>query len=195
MSIKFKPDGAIYPTMIRDDVLTVDMGDGSFDVKLPFHVPSYDYDSTVFPMSDIMGYFDNGQEILVIRFSGTATRFSKDLEVLGFVKFDTQSILSNIVTLNVGAVFDGQANTSNCQSYPCSIRIPKSHNFFTFECSNDPEPLVIKPENNEKFMEEIMKGNRISPALVKTGANQYEESRGAYQVIGRPLRSSGFADI
>lgn len=193
MSIKFRKDGPTYPTSVSDGKLVVYMGTGSFVMNFDFLKSTHEQSNVYFPMCNIMAYLENDIEIIVMRFDGTVTKYTKDYEVIGFSKFDVKSIYSNLITLPVGCVFTGVQGDR--QAHTCSIRMLKDTEVCVFECSNDPEPLQFIADRNPKFCEEIVKGNRIFPALVKVGPNQYADEREAYSIESTPIHITGTVDI
>lgn len=193
MSIKFRKDGPTYPTSVEPGRLIVYMGTGSFTVELGFLTTVHDKSNLFFPMCEVMAYLENSEEIVVMRFNGTVTRYNRNYEVIGFSKFDVYSIYKNIITLPVGCVFSGVSGDR--QAHSCSVRMLKDTEVCTFECSNDPEPIQFIAAENPQFCEELVKGTRIFPALIKSGPNEYSDERGVYVIKSTPIKTTGFADI
>ena len=193
MSLKFRKDGPTYPTEVKDGSLIVYMGTGSFSVKFPFLLADHLLSNISFPMSNIMVYLDNGEEIIVMRFDGTVTKYNQNLEVVGFSKFDKNELYEHVTTLPVGCVFSGVSGDR--QAHQSCVRILKGTDVCTFECTNDPEALQFDAAANPKFCEELVRGNKIFPALIKTGDNQYADDKGEYTIVSTPIKVTGFADI
>lgn len=194
MSIKFRRDGAVFPTEVTNGVLRIHVGNTAIEQPLKIMDGlEFSYDNTWFDMSDIMGYFNNGEFIVVIRFNGTATKLTQDYKVVGFCKFDTKDILSHLVYLPVGCVID--ISTGDRVALPCSIYSIVDKDAYVLECTNDPEPIAFVPDQNPKFCDEIVHGTRYFPSLIKVDVNQYEEDSGKYSVIGQPLKITGGVTI
>ena len=193
MAIKFRKDGPTYPTEVKDGKLIVHLGTGSFAEEFPFLLTDHQTSNVSFPMSNIMVYLQNDVEIIIMRFDGTVTKFNLDREIVGFSKFDKDKLYKHIITLPVGCVFSGVSGDR--QAHQCCVRILKDTEVSTFECMNDPEPLQFEATANPKFCDELVRGNKIFPALIKTGDNQYSEDKGAYDLVATPIKVTGFADI
>ena len=194
MSIKFRRDGAVFPTEVTDGVLRIHVG--TTVIEHPLQILKgldFPYDNTWFDMSDIMGYFNNGEVIVVVRFDETATKLTQDYKVTGFCKFNPKEILDHLVYLPVGCVID--VSGGDRVALPCSIYNVLDSDAYLLECTNDPEPIVFIPNQNPIFSNEIMHGTRYFPSLIKTGPNRYEEDSGKYVVIGTPLRITGGVTI
>lgn len=193
MSIKLRRDGPTYPTSVSSGVLTVYMGLGSFDVKLPFPTTDHGYCNKYFPVSNIMCYLENDEEIIVIRFDGTVTKFNHDYEVTGFTKMDVRLFYTDIVTLPVGCVVE--TNGPYRKLHSCSIRILRNEDICTFECTNDPEPLSFRVVDNPEFAAELAKGTQFFPSLIRVEKNVYHEDIGKYALKSTPILNTGFADV
>ena len=193
MSIKFRKDGAVFPTSVENGVLTVYMGEHKFSVNLPFLKEDYQYDNSYFPVSNIMCYLNNGSEIIVMRFDGSVTKFTQDYEVTGFTKFEKRDILGNIILLPVGCVFSGPVG--NRQALECSVYILKDTDCTVFECVGDPEAIVFDVKENKEFADELARGTRIFPSLWKRGANDYVEDQSRYEIKGYPMHLTGTIEV
>lgn len=193
MSIKFRRDGAVFPTSVTDGVLRIHLGNTELKHPLKLLSDEYPYDNTWFEMSNIMCYLDNGETIVVLRFDGTATKLTHDNKVIGFMKFDFKEIYSHLVYLPVGCTFNVVGNDR--VAMPCSIYSIPEESVFALECIGDPEPIIFEPNENPKFCDEIVHGTRYYPSLVNAGTNKYVEDSGKYEVKGSALKITGFAGI
>lgn len=193
MSIKFIKDGPTYPTSAGDGQFTVYMGTGQFTVECGLFKSRHEISNLSFPMCSIMAYFENDEEIIVMRFDGTVSKYNKEKELVGFSKFDIGLINQHIITLPVGCVFSGVQGDR--QAHSCYVRMLKDADICTFECVNDPEPIQFRPEDNPHFCDELVRGNRIFPALIRLDKNKYADERQAYVINSKPILITGQADI
>lgn len=183
----------MFPTSVENNVLTIHMGDTKYEVKLPFPIGDYQYDNSWFPVSNIMCYLDNGEEIVVMRFDETVTKFTKDYEVIGFSKFKMSSIKEGITTLPVGCEWVGDRDRR--QAYQCTVYIVNGTECTLFESTHSEVPILFKTKENPGFVDELMRGTRYFPALVSDGRNHYTEDTGKYELIGIPINVTGYVVI
>lgn len=193
MSIKFRRDGAVFPTEVKNGSLIVHLGENQFEHTMKLLSEDFPYDNTYFPMSNIMAYLSNDEYIVILRFDGTATKLTKDYKVIGFVKFDYHDIYEHIVYLPVGCTVSGPPGDR--VATPCSVYSIPDSGSYVLECIGDPEPIVFDPMMNPMFSSEIVHGTRYFPTLVQTGANKYTEDCGKYEVIGTPLKITQSIEI
>lgn len=193
MSIKFRKDGATFPTSVKDGVLTIHMGNAKINIDVPFIKRDCAYENNCFPVSNVMCFLDGGDEKYVLRFDGTVTKFTADLCVIGFLKIDIKLIYQNIATLPYGCVKIGEDRDSMVQ--PCTVYIVKGTECTVLECMSDPEPICFKASENQGFISELVKGTRYFPVIVSTGPNSYSEDKGSYDIVGYPLKITGYYDI
>ena len=193
MSLKFRRDGAVFPTEVKDGNLIIHFNESSISIPFKFLKEDFDFDNRNFPMSNVMAYLENSEHILVMRFDGTVTIMNKDLTVVGFNKFDRKIIYDRMLYLPVGTVLvwgDNIRRLLNCYVYKA-----KETGTWILTCSEDPEPIVFIPEENPLFCEDIIKGIRIRPGLIKIGKNEYADDEGKYTVIGTPIRVTGHIEL
>lgn len=193
MSLKFRRDGAVFPTEVKDGKLIIHFNESSISIPFKFLKEDFDFDNRDFPMSNVMAYLENAEHILVMRFDGTVTIMNKDLTVVGFNKFDRKIIYDRMLYLPVGTVLvwgDNIKRLLNCYVYKA-----KETGTWILTCSEDPEPIVFIPEENPLFCEDIIKGIRIRPGLIKTGKNEYADDEGKYTVIGTPIKVTGHIEL
>ena len=193
MSIKFRRDGAVFPTAVENGNLLVYMGQEVITVSLPFLSENHPYDNSYFPVSNIMCYLNNGNEIIVMRFDESVTKFTQDYTVTGFTKFSIQSVRERIVMLPVGCVLSGPSGDRTASQ--CSVYVVKDTNCTILECVGDPEPIVFDVKKNPDFSDELMRGTRTFPSLIKRGANDYVEDQMRYAVEGYPIHITGTVDV
>lgn len=193
MSIKFRRDGAVFPTEVTNGTLKIFMGTTAIEHPLKLLSEDYPYDNTWFEMSNIMCYLNNGDTIIILRFDGTATKLTQDYKVVGFAKFDFKDIYKHLVYMPVGCVI--HTETGERVATPCSIYSGVDNSSYVLECIGDPEPIVFEPNRNPVFCDEIVHGTRYYPSLVKIGDNRYEEDSGKYEVIGAPLKLTNAVSI
>lgn len=190
MSIKFRMDGAVFPTEVRSGSLFIKVGNNTIPIQFPFLKEDYAYDNTEFPMSNIMCYLKNDTSITIMRFDGTVTRYNNSGEVIGFSKFNVEDVTSRIVYYPVGTVLHLNTVGAVDRHTECSIYIAKGSDGTEciLECVGDPEPIVFNTDNNKAFVEEFLKGTRYFPRLVKKGDNTYADDSGNYVVDGEPIK-------
>lgn len=193
MAIKFQRDGATFPTSAREGVLTIYMGDANLTVEIPFLTGVYEYDNSYFPMSNIMCYLFNDTETVILRFDGTATRYNKDGDVIGFVKFDVNTVYKGLTKLPVGVEWIG--GRDNRQAYRCCVYIVNGTECTVFESTRHEEAICFKVKENSLFVDELMRGTRYFPALICDGDNHYVEDTGRYELIGYPIHVTGMVNI
>lgn len=193
MSIKFRRDGAVFPTEVKNGSLIVHLGQNKFEHPMKLLSEDFPYDNTYFPMSNIMAYLSNGETIVILRFDGTATKLTKDYKVIGFVKFDYHDIYEHVVYLPVGCTVSGPPGER--VTMPCSVYSIPDGDSYVLECIGDPEPIVFNPMDNPIFSSEILHGTRYFPTLVNTGNNRYTEDSGKYDVKGLPLKITQSIEI
>lgn len=194
MSFKFSRTGPTYPTEVKGDELHVCMCGGYLSLKFGWLLHDYPYQNIWFPTSNIMAYLVSDEDIVVMRFDGTVTKFTHNYEVIGFDKFDPKEIMHNIITLPVGSVYDGEYVTEYA-GHRCAIRFWKHAKLACFECTRDPEPFEFSVEDNPEFIQDILKGNELYPALVSNNRGQYTDVNGKYTLVGNLLDLTGTADI
>lgn len=193
MSIKFRADGAVFPTTVRDGNLIIHMGDVEVATPFKFLTEDFMYDNIDFPMCNVMCFLKNANRSIVMRFDGTVTSFDKDMTVTGFCKFDKEDIYSKIQHIPVGIVGHGKSKIdthTKCTIYP----IPDTK-LFILECVGDPEPIIFSPDDNPLFVKDILSGNRYYPRLVKDSTNLYREDDGRYYITGRAIKTTGFINM
>lgn len=198
MSIKFRRDGAVFPTEVKNGELIIYMGPLTIRNKFKFLVDDFEYDNTDFPMSNIMCYLRNDDVTVIMRYDGTVTKFNNDMVVIGFSKFDKAEIYKHTLYFPVGCVGTlgvkwerkGITNHNKCTIYT----IPDSGVYF-LECIGDPEAIVWYPKDNPDFTADVMKGTRLFPRLIKTATNMYEDDTGRYTVIGTPIKITGSVNM
>lgn len=193
MSIKFRRDGSVFPTEVRDGKLIIHFNEKSIGIPFKFLKEDFDFDNRDFPLSNVMVYLENKEHILVMRFDGTVTIMNKDLTVVGFNKFDRKVIYDRMIYLPVGTVIVWNERIRRLLN--CYVYKVKEIGTWVLTCSEDPEPIVFKPEENPLFCDDIIKGIRIRPGLVKIGKNEYADDEGKYVVIGNPIKITGSIDL
>jgi hypothetical protein len=92
MSLKFRRDGAVFPTEVRSGELIIHMGTLKVNIPFKFLKEDFGYDNTEFSLSNIMCYLRNDKHTIIMRFDGTVTLFNEDNVVVGFTKFDLNDI-------------------------------------------------------------------------------------------------------
>lgn len=194
MSFKFRRDGAVFPTEVKNGELMIHVGSQIVKVPFKFLVEDFEYDNTEFPMCNVMCYLKNSSGIVVMRFDGTVTKFDSDMNVIGFSKFDKEFIYSKTVYIPVGIVGHGNAVEIK-QHTLCTIYSVPDADTYVLECVGDPEPIEFKPSDNPMFVEDILKGNRYYPRLIKESTNFYKEDDGRYSIIGRAIKTTGYIEM
>lgn len=194
MSFKFRRDGAVFPTEVKNGELIIHVGSQIVKVPFKFLVEDFEYDNTEFPMCNVMCYLKNSTGIVVMRFDGTVTKFDSDMNVIGFSKFDKESIYSKTVYIPVGIV--GHGNVVEIKQHTlCTIYSVPDADTYVLECVGDPEPIEFKPADNPMFVEDILKGNRYYPRLIKESTNSYKEDEGRYSIVGRAIKTTGYIEM
>lgn len=194
MSLKFRRDGAVFPTEVKDGTLYVRLGFIDLPFKFPFLNKDYPYDSTDFPMSNIMVYLKNSDETIIMRFDGTVTKYNKDNIVIGFTKFNVDDLYQYTNVLKYGIVAHMKNGKTDYQS-KCNIYLINDCEYIILECIGDQEPIVLDPKQNPIFMEELVRGNRYFPRLVNVQSNVYADDGRRYVLVGTPIRNTGFIKI
>lgn len=193
MSIKMQCDGVTFPTSAKDGNLIIHFGDANISIPFKFITEDYKYDNTEFPMSNIMCYLKNETSTVIMRFDGTVTKFNKNDEVIGFSKFDASVIYSNFSFLPVGAAIV-DSNKPN-KSTRTAIYIEEGTSTYILECAGDPEPIIFKPSENQMFVDELARGTYFFPRIRRVGPNSYVDDEYKYEVIGRPIKVTGYVNI
>ena len=195
MSIKFRMDGAVFPTKVENGYLVIDVGIGTIQQDFSFLKEEFEWDNSDFPMSNIMCYLRNSNQTIVMRFDGTVTRYDNNGEVIGFSKFNVDDILHHITIIPVGTILHKYSNGdvafhTECTIYSWDSAILTGDNRAgcILECVGDPEPIYFWVNENTELVKEIVRGTRYFPRLVKTGTNRYEDDSGKYVVNGHPLK-------
>ena len=194
MSFKFRRDGAVFPTEVTNGCLVIKLGSTDVSVPFPFLKRDFKYDNTEFPMSNIMVYLKYDEGTIIMRFDGTATIYNKDNTVIGFSKFDKESIYQHTAYIPhgiVSVVKDGKIK----YQMKCTIYSAGYPDEMFLESVIDSEPIMFKPSENPEFCKAIANGNRYSPRLVQVASNCYEDQENGYSIIGTPLRTTGYAKI
>lgn len=195
MSLKLRYNGSVFPTEVHGHTLTIYAGTHSVSVDLPFLNGDFPIDNTKFPVSNIMGYFENDSEIVVMRFDGTATKYTKNLEVIGFTSFDKDIIYDNFVHMQVGCVGKG-ISKGKTEMHLLTV-LYKLHDVdeLIFEAPGDFEHIVIKPEENPEYLNDCLKGTEFFPRLEMVGDNLYREDGGRYYIKGYPVKAGRYVVI
>lgn len=194
MSIKFRRDGAVFPTEVVDGKLIIYFGEESFSVPFSFLKEDYPKNNIGFPLSNIMCYLKNDNSTLIMRHDGTVTTYNKDGYVIGFSHFKRETIYKNTLYLPVGIVRHGIEYTANKHT-KCSIYNIIGTTKFALECIGDLEPILFNPDDNIEFVKEVSKGQRYLPRLVRLEENKYAEDQLRYEIIGEPIKLDGFVNI
>jgi hypothetical protein len=194
MSFKFRRDGAVFPTEVKNGGLIIHMGSNKVKVRFKFLKEDYEYDNTDYSMCNIMCYLKNETGTTIMRFDGTVTRFDADMNVIGFTKFSKDDIYSKIQHLPVGLVVNYEYTKIKDQM-SCTVYTVPDSNVYILECAMDPEPIEFNPVDNPLFVDDIAKGNRYSPRLVKEAPNVYIEENGKYRIIGNPIHTTGYIEV
>lgn len=190
MSIKFRHDGSVFPTEVKNGNLIIYVGTRTISIPFNFLKEDFPIDNTRFPMSNIMCYLDNGSKKIVMRFDGTVTAYTPDLEVVGFTKFDKEDIYQHTVHLGVGIVGNGISKGKTKSHLECTIYSLHESGEFIFEVAGDSEHIVFYPDDNPLFVDDILHGTRFYPRLEKIASNTYMEDGGRYKIIGNPVRTA-----
>ena len=194
MSFKFRRDGAVFATEVKDGKLLIHVGDDIIQYEFKFLTEDFDYNVVQYDMCNVMCYLENNNHIIVMRFDGTVTKFNKDLTVVGFSKFDKDLIYRDVIYLPVGTVAvlkdsDGDDVKDIIQKHiPCSIYRVRGGKSLVFECMNDPETITFYEEENGRFCEDLLKGTRYYPRLIRKYTNFYIEDKGRYVIEGKPTK-------
>lgn len=184
MSFKFRRDGAIFLTEVKDGTLYIHVGSNVVGIPFKFLKEDYPLDSTEYPMCNVMCYLDNGNTKTVMRFDGTVTKYNSDGIVIGFSKFNLDDIYQYTSHWAIGSLAhykeeDRISHYTACTIYSVNNATVRE---FILECIGDPVPLIVNPEKNVKFCEEIMKGTKHFPILKNLGPHLYADNEGMYTV-------------
>lgn len=190
MSIKFKPDGAVFPTKVKDGKLIIVMGSNELAIPFPFLKDFGDYDNTNFPMSTIMAFLPCETCTVVMRFDGTVTTYLNGDTIYGFTRFNLQDILGEISILEYGSVVERRSRIEKL--IPCTVYGIRDSEEFYFECIDDPEPIAFNCHDNLQFIKDLQKGARTLPKLEKVGDNLYQQLNGEYIINGKPIPITGY---
>lgn len=198
MSFKFRRDGAVFPTEVSNGELIIHAG-ADVRVKFKFLTDDFMYDNTDFPMCNVMCYLRNENMTIIMRFDETVTKFDNNMNVVGFSHFKKQDIYSHTIYLPIGCV-EHYSNKVNYEDVitshtPCSIYSVKGSSIYCLECIGDPEPIVFTAEDNTTFMEDIARGTRMYPRLVRADNNLYQDGDMRYIVHGNPIHRTRFLNI
>lgn len=196
MSIKFRSDGAVFPTQVENGILRIGNDLLHLDVEVPYIKGTYKYDCTDFPISNIMCYLKNDETTICLRFDGTKTLYRTwDKMVIGFGKYDYDGLISQIQRVPLGmARREGKNPSGNFVPYNVETTIYKfgaDSPYFALECLEDPEPILFIPQENPQYFEAVIRGNRNSPYLEQYGENLYREYRGSFEIHGVPIKLTG----
>ena len=189
MSIKFRHDGSVFPTEVKEGNLIIYVGTQTISIPFKFLKDDFKKDNTRFPMSNIMCYLENETKIIVMRFDGTVTVYTPDLEVIGFTKFDKELIYQHTFYLGVGLVGKGISKGKTASHVECTIYSLHESREFILEVAGDYEHVIFYPDDNPEFVDDILRGTRFYPRLEKIGTNLYAEVSGRYQIVGYPVKT------
>ena len=195
MSIKFRNDGSCFPTEVKNGNLIIYIGTRTVSIPFNFLKEDFPKDNIRFPMSNIMCYLENDTKIIVMRFDGTVTAYTHDLEVIGFTKFDSSLIYQHIFSLNVGIVGVNISKGKTTNHVECTIYSMHETGEFIFEVAGDLEHIVFRPEDNPEFVDDILHGTRYYPRLEKTAPNVYTEDNGRYILKGYPVKTDKIVNV
>ena len=194
MSIKFRRDGAVFPTSVSNGNLNIHMGTNIISIPFKFLTKEFEYDSTAFPISNIMCFLRNKEETIIMRFDGTVTKFNNDNVVIGFTKFDRQDIYdkTNYFPFGViGTTIDWSKRHFDCSFYT----IKGDKEYIYFDSGIDFEPMQLKMSENDLLIGDIMQGVRVLPRLKKVGAHWYSDDDDRYTINGTVLKTTGFLKL
>ena len=194
MSLKFRRDGAVFPTEVIDGNLIVKMGTIDLKFPFPFLKRNFSYDCTNFPMSNILCYLKDDEGTIIMRFDGTVTVYDNDDVVIGFTKFNVDDIYQYTSVIPHGAVSHMSGDRITHQT-KCFIYVIKDRDELFLEVINDSEPIMFTMKDNVLFLQEVLKGNRYFPRLLNYGANQYGDDDGKYIIVGTPIKNTGYVMI
>lgn len=194
MSFKFRRDGALFPTEVKNGELIIHVGSHLVKESFKFLTDEFELDNTEFPMCNVMCFLRNDNCYVVMRFDGTVTKFNKNMEVTGFSKFDKELIYQHTVMAHVGIVGHGHSDfiTEHTQ---CTIYSVVDSGEYILECVGDPEPIEFKSQDNPLFVQDILKGSRYFPRLVKVATNLYKDDEDKYTVSGRAIKTTGYIEM
>jgi len=190
MSIKFRHDGAVFPTEVKDGNLIIHMGDNKVEISFKFLKRDFNYDATYFPTCNIMCYLADNEGYIIMRFDGSVTIFNKDNIVTGFTSFNIQDIYDKTIYLPIGAVKQGKDITKYHRL--CTLYGTKDGSNLCLECIGDPEPIFITLDENPLYVRDIAKGNRYFPRLKKIATNVYGDVDDDYIIHGSPIKNTGY---
>lgn len=194
MSFKFRRDGAMFPTRVKNGELIIYVGSTLLSIPFKFLSEEFEYDNTEFSMCNVMCLLRNNECSIVMRFDGTVTKFDKNMEVIGFSKFDTEEIYKNTSYFPIGIV--GSMKYGNITEHSkCNIYTINGSNLYVLECIGDPEPIEFSPAENPLYVKEILNGNRFFPRLVKESTNVYSDDEGKYTIKGKAIKTTGYVEI
>ena len=194
MSFKFRRDGAVFPTEVKDGELIIHIGSGLIREKFKFLKEDYELDNTEFPMCNVMVFLKNENGYLIMRFDGTVTVFNNDMEVIGFTKFDKDVLYSHTSILFTGIV-GHERDKKIVRNTWYYIYFLHDSDVYILECIGDAEPFQFIPNENALFIKDVLEGSVYTPILKKVGNNSYGEVTGKYIVIGTPMHTTGYINM
>jgi hypothetical protein len=184
----------MFPTEVKNGELIIHVGSNLVKVPFKFLTEDFGYDNTEFPMCNVMCYLRNENGMVIMRFDGTVTKFDNDMRVTGFSHFDKEDIYQHTQYLPIGTV--GHFSTKGISQHTlCTIYSVPDSNTYVLECLGDPEPIEFTPEENPKFADDLSKGTRYFPRLIKKETNVYSNDKGEYTVVGTPLKTTGYVSM
>lgn len=190
MSIKFRRDGAVFPTEVKDGTLLVHVGNYCVTYDFPFIKGDYPYNNIYFPISNIMAYLENSEYIIVMRFDGTVTKYLKDGTVIGFTKFNKDDIYEKTVYFPFGIVSRVKNGRIDKNYYTSYYMVPGGDEII-FEETGQREAIILKAKDNPKLIEELQEGYRLKPRLFFEGPYSYRDDNSQYRLIGQPINTTG----
>lgn len=193
MSIRFRMDGAFFPTEVKNGELIIYVGQDLVKVPFKFLTEEYGFDNTQIPINGIMCYIKSSDGVVIMRFDGTVTKFNRDNVVVGFSKFDPKVILDKLLIMNVGCARDATTNIRELRE--CTVYHAVDGTSWLLEVVDDVEAIEFNPNHNDGYIADLMKGTRFDPILIKQGPHTYVESNGNYTVIGKPILTTGFHNV
>lgn len=162
MAFKFSRKGAPFPVEAKNGELLIHIGDDILRMPYGFIKEDYPLEYSWYTASNIMCYLNNGNTILVMRFDGSVTKYTQDLTVIGFSSFKVDDIYDKVTYLPIGSFIEGPKSPLE----PCAIyRLKESDGRYTLTILGRPALYKFWPQDNPKYISDIMQGVRQFPGL------------------------------
>lgn len=190
MSIKFRRDGAVFPTEVKDGKLRIFIGSQFREIPLKFLKDDFPYDVTAYQQCNIMCYLENDSKIIVMRYNGTVTIYTKDRVVIGFTKFNPKDLYTQTNHIPVGVCAYNSGRKVETLYYCTLYRFKDEHDEYALEDLGSLEPYIFKVSENPKYAMDVSAGDRTNPRHRLIDNMYYAGNDEGYPIIGSLVKAT-----